>query len=189
MSSHHFVREEQATALYIFGRNIDESILMQLLEWNPTILANEEVIDWLYSLNIKIDIVIAKEEVPIEFPYDFIVWKLSSFDIVLQRINKEVKAARVIVLGSGEVVSVHQMMFQYPEWQLALYENDRKHFLLKAGVIFRKWVNAGFVFELKEIGPTTIEGKIKKEKNGYRTTEDGIITINSLSNLIIIETL
>ncbi|MEZ5004562.1 MAG: hypothetical protein R2730_16155 [Chitinophagales bacterium] len=189
MSSHHFVREEQATALYIFGRNIDESVLMQLLEWNPTILANEDVIDWLFSLNIKIDIVLSKEEIPIELPYDFIVWKPSSLESELQRIDREVKASRVIVLGSCEVASVHQMMFKYPERQLALFENDRKHFLLKAGASFRKWVNSGFVFDLIENGPTTIEGSIIKEKNGYCTTEDGIVTINSLSNLIIIETL
>jgi rRNA-processing protein FCF1 len=42
MSSHHFVRAEQADCLIVVNRNIDEHLFAQLLEWNPVIVATSD---------------------------------------------------------------------------------------------------------------------------------------------------
>ena len=189
MSSHHFVREEQATALYIKGRHIDESILMQLLEWNPTIIAHDSVLEWIYSLNIKIDILVSVGLESNYIPYDFMQWESADDAQILQKIKKEVKAARVIIAGDDDTNSMHQLMLQFPEHNYALYENNTKHFVLKKDATFKKWVNKDFEFAIGKIDKANVEGNVKSSGTNYVALEDGIITIHSLSNLIISESL
>jgi hypothetical protein len=60
MSSHHFVREEQEPALVIFDSGMASlETIQQLLEWSPTVVVWEEVIEEVLSWGIKIDVVIA----------------------------------------------------------------------------------------------------------------------------------
>lgn len=59
MSSHHVVRENQEPALLIQDfQALDLEFLGQLLEWSPTILCNEESLDYLISEGIKVDVVL-----------------------------------------------------------------------------------------------------------------------------------
>jgi hypothetical protein len=189
MSSHHFVREEQATALYIKGRHIDESILMQLLEWNPTIIAHDSILEWINSLNIKLDVLVSDGKTSNYIPYNFMQWESADDAQILQKIKKEVKAARVIIAGDDDTNSMHQLMLQFPENNYALYENNTKHFVLKKAATFKKWVNKDFEFTIDEIDNANVEGKVIRSGSNYVALDDGIITIHSLSNLIISESL
>ena len=56
MSSHHFVRAEQADFLIVVDNHIHRELFTQLLEWNPVIVATEKSLDWLTSQAIKVDI-------------------------------------------------------------------------------------------------------------------------------------
>ncbi len=62
MSSHHIIREDQEPALIIDDASLEnyESI-QQLLEWSPTVMVTERVLEQVLSWGIKIDIVIALE--------------------------------------------------------------------------------------------------------------------------------
>lgn len=64
MSSHHIVRENQEPALIVVSYDaLDEENMGQLLEWSPTIIANEDTIDFFLAADIKVDVVFgAKEE-------------------------------------------------------------------------------------------------------------------------------
>ncbi|WP_293745131.1 thiamine pyrophosphokinase [uncultured Pedobacter sp.] len=59
MSSHHIVKEKQEPALYIdeLG-NFNEELLGQLLEWSPTLLVNGENYDKIFSLGLKVDVLV-----------------------------------------------------------------------------------------------------------------------------------
>jgi thiamine pyrophosphokinase len=62
MSSHHFVKEDQEPALLILNA---KAILFEkgqeLLEWSPTVIVSEEVVEEVIGWGIKIDIVLCKE--------------------------------------------------------------------------------------------------------------------------------
>ncbi len=61
MSSHHIVREKQEPALIILStQNFEEEYLGQLLEWSPTVIVAESIIEQVQSLGIKIDIIVSK---------------------------------------------------------------------------------------------------------------------------------
>ncbi|HLS96623.1 MAG TPA: hypothetical protein VK017_13770 [Sphingobacterium sp.] len=58
MSSHHIVRENQEPALLVAAVGVLDSEQMgQLLEWSPTILADDQTVDFLLAEQIKVDIV------------------------------------------------------------------------------------------------------------------------------------
>lgn len=56
MSSHHFVKENQEPALIIAnGKDCDESLLSQALEWSPYVVVLDGAVDRVLSLGIKFD--------------------------------------------------------------------------------------------------------------------------------------
>lgn len=62
MSSHHIVREDQEPALLIAEAHaVPFEILLQLLEWSPTVLVTEKALQEVMTWGIKIDVVIAPD--------------------------------------------------------------------------------------------------------------------------------
>ena len=68
MSSHHIVRENQEPALLVAAAGVLDSEQMgQLLEWSPTILADDQTVDFLLAEQIKVDIVFTNRLAPGRF--------------------------------------------------------------------------------------------------------------------------
>ncbi len=68
MSSHHFVKEDQEPALLILNANaISFEKVQELLEWSPTVIISEEVVEEVTGWGIKIDILLCAEENVNEF--------------------------------------------------------------------------------------------------------------------------
>ncbi|PRD53811.1 thiamine diphosphokinase [Sphingobacterium gobiense] len=64
MSSHHIIRENQEPALIVAAYEaLDEEYMGQLLEWSPTIIANDDTIDFFLAADIKVDVVFSKQEI------------------------------------------------------------------------------------------------------------------------------
>lgn len=60
MSSHHVIRENQEPALLIQDYEaLDLESLGQLLEWSPTLVTNENSLDFLLAEGIKVDVLFA----------------------------------------------------------------------------------------------------------------------------------
>ena len=63
MSSHHIVRENQEPALLLEDfLALSEEYLGQLLEWSPTIITNEDNLDFFLANDIKIDFLYTNKE-------------------------------------------------------------------------------------------------------------------------------
>ncbi len=62
MSSHHFVKENQEPALYIMDPlGVDRETINSFLEWNPTVIINLDSWTIVKNWNIKVDIILIKE--------------------------------------------------------------------------------------------------------------------------------
>lgn len=58
MSSHHIVRENQEPALIVSAYNeLEAEYIGQLLEWSPTVIANDDTVDFFLAADIKVDVV------------------------------------------------------------------------------------------------------------------------------------
>lgn len=184
MSSHHFVRAQQASCLCIFGNDIEHDILMQLLEWNPIIIANEQTIDWLLSLDIKIDFFIG-DTFDFELPYTPEVWKLDELESVIEKIRDEIDSERIVLVGLKATASIHLCMLKYP--QLVCYANDQKKIVIKAKSTFKKWVNAGYKFQIEEATNAKVEGDFESKEAAFITTNANFLIIHSQEDLVFTE--
>lgn len=64
MSSHHIVRENQEPALLVEDFHaLSAEYLGQILEWSPTIITNEENLDYFLAQGIKVDILYGDDTV------------------------------------------------------------------------------------------------------------------------------
>ena len=62
MSSHHIVRDEQEPALIILSlKSVESAILDELLEWSPTVILPDHLIEEAAVLGFKFDVVICEE--------------------------------------------------------------------------------------------------------------------------------
>lgn len=63
MSSHHIIRENQEPALIVASYGaLHEEYMGQLLEWSPTIITNDDTIDFFLAADIKVDVVFSTKE-------------------------------------------------------------------------------------------------------------------------------
>ncbi|QDH78780.1 thiamine pyrophosphokinase [Echinicola soli] len=63
MSSHHFVKEQQEPAMLILDTaRLSYEQIAPLLEWVPTVLVAEPMVDMVRSWGIKIDVILASSE-------------------------------------------------------------------------------------------------------------------------------
>lgn len=62
MSSHHIVRENQEPALLVEDFHaLSEEYLGQILEWSPTIITNEDNLDFFLAEDIKVDVLYSNQ--------------------------------------------------------------------------------------------------------------------------------
>lgn len=63
MSSHHIVRENQEPALIVSAYNeLEAEYIGQLLEWSPTVITNDDTVDFFLAAGMKIDVVFSAKE-------------------------------------------------------------------------------------------------------------------------------
>lgn len=55
MSSHHFVKENQEPFLFVKGNDFPIEVLNQLLEWNPSVICDQNSISYFFQNNRKAD--------------------------------------------------------------------------------------------------------------------------------------
>lgn len=192
MSSHHFVKEKQEPALFIFSEeSLDLNLLGQLLEWSPYIVVDEHS---LYILNhepIKIDLVIQRdlsdEEIHtwIEHQSDIRTIPLNTteekLEFVLNLLEKENHSAISFIGLSLE--SFKKLKRLNLKMDLINYLPTSKSFFIEHD--FVKWKEKDSIFK--------IDGDVKNSKNlilnsgGWKVQEDGLVEIHVTQKTIISE--
>ena len=184
MSSHHFVREGQEPALLIMGRTTFSSV-GELLEWAPTILVTEDMLEEVLSWGIRIDAVITSpgealktneklREVqsvdilsasgtPIEVAIDYL---LDRRQVQVAVITDSFSGIRTVVerlLAKAEIVVLEEKMRWIPVRQE-----------------FRKWTTKGDKYRVivSEKAFFDIDG-LRAESDFFVAKDDGMITIKS----------
>jgi hypothetical protein len=187
VSSHHFVTNQQSTALYIAGQNLDQALLEQLLEWNPWIIAHHEALDWLNSLSIKIDCLLEAIDgnVPV-LPYDHQTWQAGKFWMEIRQLLESRQTESLTIAGPQTI----DWPVLLEEWKrsgfppLAIYRGQVKYFPIRKGAAFRKWVAADYIFNLDDAGHAEVSGDVEMEQDLFRVQSPGWIAIRALNDVI-----
>lgn len=153
MSSHHIVRDEQEPAL-ILHRMLPHQwpSILQLLEWSPTVIACEDVIEKMLSLGHKVDIAIVEKE-QIEFWQDrlqvqspvkilAVTPESSQVDIALNCLKEKNHRAVNVITDNENIWSVLSIAMPYlSSLNIVLFSEDHQHAIIKS-MVYKKWLPA-----------------------------------------------
>jgi len=150
MSSHHFVKEQQEPAVFILDlENIHLDLISGLLEWVPTILVCESIVDQVISWGIKIDVILASEEfqkanshlLEEQYPLKFLQVRNGNFLDEGLHYLKASKHEAVHLVGIS-----HEKAFELApklnEMNITLIDGNWKYYPVKSGE-FKKWFLEG----------------------------------------------
>lgn len=190
MSSHHIIREKQEPALIIVDiLDFDLENLGQLLEWSPTVIVLKAAVEKVYSLGLKMDVIIDDTE---ETPH-------------LQEHTKQIKAANgnflkaaltFLIEDGYNAVNIITSGFDTPFFteyidkiDIVLLNYSKRAFAVKSG--FSKWKPAQEEITVLSI-PDNLqtEGLTQISENTYITEKDGLYRLTfSNQHLFIAESL
>ena len=187
MSSHHIIREKQEPALLILEIDFfDKELLGQLLEWSPTIIVSQDVYEQVWSLGIKIDVVLKQTPDFIETQEHLKSHDVEDLDLLKSALSFLVAESYPSVnIITTEFQSQHYAAF-VSQLDIVVFASNKKIFPIKSG--FTKWKPAGDkVFIISEgVTLRSCEGLEMERKNQYLTIKDGFYRLNFEDNFIFI---
>lgn len=171
MSSHHIIREDQEPALVIdaFSDQNLESI-RQLLEWSPTVIVTESVLEQVLLWGIKIDAVVAdethveklKSALNDQLPLKILPCNSAAgaTDTALNFLTASRQKA-VNVISDSDLESFEK----FDSIDIAVIRNGKRWVFIRNGH-FEKWLPAGTSLE---IHPRDFHTEVPLERDGMIT--------------------
>jgi thiamine pyrophosphokinase len=185
MSSHHIVREKQEPALLVLGMdNFSEELLGQLLEWAPTVIVNELMAEKLTTSGIKIDWIIGdNDDDDLQSDVKFI--RLQDNSVINSAFEFLVTNKYPAVNVITDELDLDDYLPFTDKINLVLFNRQRKIYAINSG--FSKWKPAGEIIELCTAAhQLEVEGLEHIEDNRFKTTADGIISLQFIDNQLFI---
>lgn len=177
MSSHHIVKEKQEPALIVDNlQELDIEILGQLLEWTPTVITNQESVQWLLKNEIHVDVVITTDKNTIDQDHITIIYGRSpSFKEIALNYLIEQEYRAVNILSQDLSSNLFERFASHIN--LVFIKGKQKIFAVKPG--FKKWKPAGeHVYILADETTFQTRGLDKQLHQQYKTTNDGFFEIH-----------
>ena len=175
MSSHHIVREKQEPALLILDlTGFDEEHLGQLLEWSPTVLANDNSAEKLQSLGIKFDVLLSEtKNLALQEHLRVVAIQENALKTGLQFLISEKYPAVNIIADKR---SISEFLIFASQITLVIFSNNQKIYPVSSG--FSKWKAAGETIYIDQI-PADLEqdGLEQISQNKFKTLNDGFFTL------------
>jgi len=185
MSSHHIVRENQEPALLIEDLFlIEEEDLGQLLEWSPTIVIENNMVDPLDARGYKFDIVFAQTQANQAQENLKVIPYIDSFlqSAIGYLIKHQYKAVNIIT----DQISLAHYQHYLDQINVVLLAKGVRYYFVPTG--FTKWKTEGEQLNIDSQGEEiTTEGLRKIGEDLYETVADGLFTLRfSKSKYILI---
>ncbi len=187
MSSHHFVREGQEPALFIFDP-VPFGEVSELLEWAPLLMITEGALDAALSWSVKIDVVVCspgceeavyarlQHQLPVEVRTEMSSdWLKSSFGYLQKRGYSSI---HLLTQRRDDVFAAIDDAEVVPD--VTVFENGVRWLRTKA---YRKWVAAGqkFLIAPESTIPGLKTGGLMLTRNEFHAINDGVIIITGPS--------
>lgn len=190
MSSHHIVRENQEPALLIQNVHcIESELLGQLLEWSPTIVANEDSFEILNAQGFKVDYVLSKNQHPAV--QEHLQWEmLTGSDFIEEGVLLLLKKNHLAVNILANDLNVGKLRYFAEKMTIVWFHQNLRSTFIHSG--FEKWKPKGEqLFLEQDIDNLSAKGLIAGENNSYFTEADGFYILNftNLKPVLLTETL
>lgn len=173
MSSHHIVRENQEPALLInYYEAIDQEYLGQLLEWSPTIITDEDNVDYLLAEDIKVDILVGDAALlPSQEQIKHIPLKTSLLeDALAYLVAHNYKAVNILLHD------ISANILRFAEYiNIVCFANGRRYVIVNEK--YEKWKPKGEYVYLDENRIKSFTGLTIVSPNTFVTIEDGFFSL------------
>ncbi len=183
MSSHHFVKEDQEPALLILNaKAISFEKVQELLEWSPTVIVSEEVVEEVIGWGIKIDIVLCEEAKTTSLKESLI--DQAPIRFISYRSEREALSTAYYFLTASKYKAVNILVSELTQFDFiqtfvgmdveVFYEDNRWVYIHSKK--FEKWVSEGTQFF---IYPKLSAVQLKKAglSEEMKSVKDGSVSI------------
>jgi len=171
MSSHHIVKEKQEPALYIdeLG-NFNEEFLGQLLEWSPMLLVNAGQYDKIFSLGIKVDVVVNGLSTEIQENTKTINGPADPLMVAINYLYEEKYPAVNVIAKTFDLEKFAGFSHKI---NLVVFTATDKFYAIKSG--FSVWKPAGSIFNILGNSYVEVSNLLQVENDIYKVVNDGFI--------------
>jgi thiamine pyrophosphokinase len=185
MSSHHFVKEDQEPALLILNAKvISFEKVQELLEWSPTVIVSEEVVEEVTGWGIKIDIVLCEEVKIISLKESLI--DQSPIRFISYHNQREILSTAYYFLTASKYKAVNILIKDRTQFDFiqtfvgmnveVFYEGKRWVYIHSKK--FEKWVSEGTQFSIYPKLPTVQLKKVGLSEE-MKSVKDSMISIEA----------
>ena len=175
MSSHHIVKEKQEPALLIINlAGFNQEYLGQLLEWSPTVVVSDAIIDEVLSLGIKVDAVLKNEDNTWAFAQEHILQINYAQDALNEGLNYFIKEGYPAVNVIDDKFSFSNYLSFISQIDLVIFNSEQKIYPIYSG--FSKWQKANEEIAIlypQNVNDISFTGLDLIKENLFRTQKDG----------------
>lgn len=171
MSSHHIVKEKQEPALYIdeLG-NFNEELLGQLLEWSPTLLVNGESYDKIFSLGLKVDVLVNGNGQETQEDTKVIQGPVDALMVAINYLYEERYPAVNVI---AKKFDLEKFAGFEDKINLVVFTERAKHYPIKSG--FSVWKPAGSEFLIHGNRYIEVTNLVQNEEEIFAVVKDGFV--------------
>ena len=192
MSSHHIVREKQEPGLLIINLDgFNDEYLGQLLEWSPTVIVADTILEEVLSLGIKIDAVLGDTDHHLTTQQEHILHIPYSHDVLDKGLKHFVGEGYPAVNVINNNFEFNQYQFYVDLIDTVVFSGEHKIYPIFSG--FSKWQRANeeiAILHPEHIDDLSISGLDHIENNRYQTQKDGFFSFTfSVPYIFIAETI
>lgn len=184
MSSHHIVKEKQEPALIVANVNaLDTEFFGQLLEWTPTIVANESSAIHLAEQGLNIDIVVTPHKTFIQQDNVTLIYQeqLPFIDTALSFLIEQGYPAANILSSN---LTFTDLLPYLDLINIVVFQEGKKIYAIKSG--FNKWAAADELIDCYTDKAIKTKGLKKINLHQYKTEQDGLYEIHFNESYIFI---
>jgi thiamine pyrophosphokinase len=171
MSSHNIVKEKQEPALYIdeLG-NFNEELLGQLLEWSPTLLVNGENYDKIFSLGLKVDVLVNGNGQEAQEDTKVVQGPVDALMVAVNYLYEERYPAVNVITNKFDL---EKFAGFEDKINLVVFSERAKHYPIKSG--FSVWKPAGSEFLIHGNRYMEVTNLAQNEEEIFTVVKDGFV--------------
>lgn len=202
MSSHHIIRENQESALFLVdSKAVKRELLESYFEWSPLIVTTEETFIQLNQFGYKIDALICERgfkinfetELAIQHPID-IITAGSSNQVIKEGINYLInkKAPAINIFLNTSVEKMMEISHAFPKQKIVFVNQNKKVFVADEGK-YEKWLPENIeisiipTVESQEFYLGQNEKLILNEEHLIKIKKEGPFTLSSYQKFMVSE--
>ncbi|RZF60277.1 thiamine diphosphokinase [Sphingobacterium corticibacterium] len=171
MSSHHIIRENQEPALIVASYEaLDEEYMGQLLEWSPTVIANDDTVDFFLAADIKVDVIFGRKEItyPQEQIKNIPIKKGFIPDALDYLIHHNHKAVNIVCDAPDEALKAYSAAIN-----MVVLSHGMRYVYIRHR--YEKWKEAGARISVPENHLKSLVGLKHISPHGFITEQDGFM--------------